>query len=111
MLYNTKMRPLPPHSLDISVYLQGFPFGENKPDFQTGSLSSGMQMSGFFYGDTGGHSGFNGGGVFDSKTGLLMGIARSNQQGKETADYGDVLEIFSVLSEFYKLSLSDFRLI
>lgn len=83
------------------LYFQRFSFGEKKPSVwfgQISSLSTGSQ--GFFYGDSGGLPGFNGGGVFYARNGALMGIARgSDWDGKSTKDYGDVLEMISVQGE------------
>jgi len=83
-----------PETLDKYVVV-GFAFGEKNPSFRTfSSLSTGSQ--GFFYGDSGGLPGFSGGGVFYSRNGALMGIARgSDWDGKETKQYGDVLEMVS----------------
>uniref|UniRef100_A0A914DR08 Uncharacterized protein n=1 Tax=Acrobeloides nanus TaxID=290746 RepID=A0A914DR08_9BILA len=85
-----------PETLDKYIVV-GFAFGEKKPSICAGhvsSLSTGSR--GFFYGDSGDLPGFNGGGVFYSKNGALLGIARgSDWEGKETKQYGDVLEMIS----------------
>ncbi|KAE9548289.1 hypothetical protein FO519_008501 [Halicephalobus sp. NKZ332] len=48
----------------------------------------------FCYGDSRGLPGFSGAGIFSVGNGFLFGIARGNEwEGKQTSQYGDVLEI------------------
>uniref|UniRef100_A0A8R1EA08 Serine protease n=1 Tax=Caenorhabditis japonica TaxID=281687 RepID=A0A8R1EA08_CAEJA len=90
----------------------GFQFGEKKASVRLGHVSSLSDGSrGYFYGDSGGLPGFSGGsssssssniiyhilgGVFYARNGALFGIARGSEwDGKETKQYGDVLEMVS----------------
>ncbi|CAB3411731.1 unnamed protein product [Caenorhabditis bovis] len=76
----------------------GFPFGEKKISVRLGHVSSLSEGSrGYFYGDSCGLPGFSGGGVFYARNGALLGIARGNEwNGKETYQYGVVLEMVSI---------------
>lgn len=63
----------------------------------------------FYFGDSGGLPGFNGGGVFSARNGLLFGITRGDKQEEKTINqYGDVLEIIPSMSKLQIFKKSNF---